>query len=340
MEITLSEFIISLASKKDKPLIQKFIDTYWKKGHILSRDNKFFDYQHISSNGTVNFVVAKNSQTDKLIGILGFIPTNQFDTRNTKFKIWLALWKAIKIDSNKLVGSSMIRFIIDIYPNHIIESLGVNDNVLIIYKKLGFKVGQAQQFYLLNPEISKFKLVKNPVFSSCQSAKIPHVELSEMTSKAFNQIKKSFFSDPFKSKIYYINRYEKHPYFQYMFFGLYKNGNLMAIYILRLIEINNASCLRVIDYIGDMNSMILSKPYFEELLVEFNAEYIDFLVVGWENEIFRKAGFFEVFKTKTIIPNYFSPFIKENIKINYIHKGSSLDIPVIYKGDVDQDRPN
>ena len=39
-----------------------------------------------------------------------------------------------------------------------------------------------------------------------------------------------------------------------------------------------------------------------------------------------------------IVPNYFEPFLKQNINIDYAFKSKSPY--VIFKGDSDQDRPN
>ena len=45
------------------------------------------------------------------------------------------------------------------------------------------------------------------------------------------------------------------------------------------------------------------------------------------------------FKKNIIIPNYFEPFKRENIKLRYAIWPDKKTLP-IFKGDCDQDRPN
>ena len=73
---------------------------------------------------------------------------------------------------------------------------------------------------------------------------------------------------------------------------------------------------------------------------EKNHEYIDFLCSGLSSTMMLRAGFIKV-NDDVVIPNYFEPFVKKNIFINFFTE-SSLDEENlrIFKADGDQDRPS
>ena len=83
------------------------------------------------------------------------------------------------------------------------------------------------------------------------------------------------------------------------------------------------------------------KKHFQNLLLLEDSEYVDILNYGISVKIFEKLGFSKLdFSTdKIIIPNFFNPFVQENIKIEFSYK-SDYDDFVIFRGDGDQDRPS
>ena len=76
--------------------------------------------------------------------------------------------------------------------------------------------------------------------------------------------------------------------------------------------------------------------FIEEKLTEY--EYVDFYCLGFEESYILKAGFTLREENDTnIIPNFFSPFVQENIDI---WVDSSKEGCLFFKADGDQDRPN
>ena len=73
-----------------------------------------------------------------------------------------------------------------------------------------------------------------------------------------------------------------------------------------------------------------------------NVEYLDFYYFGIPNKYLLDTGFkIKKKNSKNILPNYFEPFSKKNININYaIKKGSLKHNHFLFKGDCDQERPN
>jgi hypothetical protein len=112
-----------------------------------------------------------------------------------------------------------------------------------------------------------------------------------------------------------------------------------SILISRELECNEVKVLRIIDFIGDCEQLSEIGNAIEAVMNKNDYEYVDFYLGGLKLDAIEKAGF----KLKTdddlnCIPNYFEPFIQENISLHYFTT-SEKDF-LIFKGDGDQDRPN
>ncbi len=70
-----TRYEIRLANSSDIDLIMDFIDKYWKKGHIMSRDRDLFRYEYQDGN-QINFILAIDKNTDywKVSLVLSDVP--------------------------------------------------------------------------------------------------------------------------------------------------------------------------------------------------------------------------------------------------------------------------
>ena len=101
-------------------------------------------------------------------------------------------------------------------------------------------------------------------------------------------------------------------------------------------------CIRIVDYIGRIIYMSEVKNQIQEYLQTNLLEYIDFVEVGLEAKELIEAGFVNrKHYDDVIVPNYFEPFLQENIDLDYAFKTVVADSkPIFFKADADQDRPN
>ena len=141
---------------------------------------------------------------------------------------------------------------------------------------------------------------------------------------------------------YIINRYFNHPNYKYKIYILRDNQKyLCSLLVVRKIRFKNSSLLRLVDYQGNKN--FLSRIYtpLQELLKAEKSEYIDFYQHGLAEKIFKNSGFINTEETNFIVPNYFEPFVRKKIKLNFAYKSSVKNKKIyFFKGDGDQDRPN
>jgi hypothetical protein len=229
-----------------------------------------------------------------------------------------------------------------------IMSAGINLDTIGIYKYLGYSTGKLEHFFLPNKNLLNNKIGKIPKklkklnFESRINKKY---DILKITSK---NLKEKFpFSSyrlriPFKDWNYFNSRYFLHPNFRYQIYGIFLKKKLISIIIMREVKMKSSSILRIIDFYGEEEPFKYLSDFFYGLIIANNYEYIDLLCYGMKKKIIESAGFIEVpIKSKKIvIPNYFDPFLKENIPIYfYVNKKLNSNLR-IFKGDGDQDRPN
>jgi hypothetical protein len=96
------------------------------------------------------------------------------------------------------------------------------------------------------------------------------------------------------------------------------------------------------DYLGNENDIIYISKYLYQIVIDNDYEYIDFMCYGFNDDNLKEACFTKINleSNDLIVPNYFSPFVQENIKINFMADTKELDKIRIFKADGDQDRPN
>lgn len=326
---------ISFCDNSDLEKLQKFIHEKWKKNHILAIDKTLIDFQHKSKNG-YNFVISKN-EDNQITAILGFIPLYKFDENLINpTDIWLAIWKVDEAIAEPGIGFSLLKWLEKQIRPQSIGSVGINADVKRIYDILGYKTGILNHYFILNPKFKKLSIAQSnceqkPNYKSQSSSVVKEITIEDIDNVGFTHV-------PLKSKNYIINRYLKHPYYKYILLGAYVDNLLKAVIIVRKIEINQSSCLRIVDIQGALSGINSIYDSIITILESHNSEYIDCLNFGISVSLFLDLGF-NLRNSDTIIPNYFEPFLQKNIDILFAYKSNNADY-VIFKGDSDQDRPN
>ncbi|MBT5403283.1 MAG: hypothetical protein HOL28_07545 [Crocinitomicaceae bacterium] len=282
--------------------LQKFIDTYWKKNHILAHSQELLDYQHKNTlENRYNFVVAHNVITDEFDIILGFIPRNQYDSSYKNKDIWLAIWKRNDKEIPRGLGKKMLDFLEEDYQPNSIGSIGINDAIEQLYLKRGWTSGILNLWYFIKPN------------------KLISFEKSDVEENDY------FLNPSPKSNAYYENRYDKHPFYNYK--------TIQGV-VYRKIETDLGTCLRIVDF---KQKYYLDGYCLNEILITEHADYIDCLNHGISDDQFHKMGFHKR-ADNVFITQWFEPLSQgvKNIKFAYKSKNEYT----IMKGDSDQDRPN
>ena len=331
----MENYTIRYATKEDIPNIKRFIDENWKKNHILTRKEDFFEWQYTSDK--LDYVLGIDADGN-IQGMLGFISYDDNDDRD----IATSMWKANA--GTSFLGIKLLMYVMDKEPHRTLFSPGINvKTTRDIYERMQFKMGRMNQWYRL-------RKVESYVIAKIVDARIPKYILACETVAvryfAFEDLKEDFDfekhvskqSVPYKSLSYLKRRYFEHPIYEYLIYGIKQDGSeTNAVIVLRIQECNGAKALRFVDCIGNTEVLGNITHILDELLDEFNTEYIDMYEKGGDSNILQKAGWIKLDETDNIIPNYFSPYEQINVDINYCTSDENI---VLFRGDGDQDRPN
>lgn len=325
---------IRLAVYEDIPVIMRFIDQYWKKGHILALNRELFEWQY-TNDQIVNMVIGIDHEGN-IQGILGFIPYGNGSDKD----IALALWKANQVKS--FLGIRLLAYLKKEVPHRNIVCTGINlETTSKIYLQMGMTIGTMTQWYRLS-SVEKFKIAK------VEYSEIPKVGLSKNSLqqlKSFEETKEFFElygidegHVPFKSAAYICKRYFNHPIYKYLIYGVKgENGKNCALIVLRIQEYRDAKTVRFVDCVGSASVIQTITTELDQIMIDHGAEYIDLYETGLNPEKLKEAGWIPVKESGNIIPNYFSPYEQRIIDIHYCTSDKNA---VLFRGDGDQDRPS
>lgn len=331
------KYDIRLARIDDIESIMTFIDTYWRKGHILGTNRELFEYEHVDG-GMVNFLLAVERSDNSIVGLLGFIPASH---DLVKLDIWTGIWK-VKNGVMPLLGMEMYKRLSGMVNAR--SLLGVGDNqetTGFLLKKLTktFHTWRMEHYYFLEKkgDYQLAKITHMPIDSNSRKAETIAIRID--TIDAMKELVDILQCQKFPYKdLWYINhRYFHHPLFKYHVYEL-KKGRSKAIIVFRVQECNGSGALRIVDYIGDQTCFSGINNFIRNCLRIYNCEYADFYVHGFERNSIMAAGFCERTEDDSnIIPDYFSPYEQRNIEI---YVSGNIEDGLFCKADGDQDRPN
>ncbi|MDN3679455.1 hypothetical protein QWZ04_03805 [Vibrio tapetis subsp. quintayensis] len=324
----------------DVEAIMNYIGEHWRSNHIMSRDVELFLYE-FKEQDTINMILAIDEETNEIVGIHGFMKSA---LNSTLFDVWGSFWHIRDDVRAPMLGAMLIRNLKKFTPYRNRLEIGINKKTTEKIYKSFFKdsVSLMDHFYLLNEEYKDdFKIAKIVDFAHGQycenSLDVSFGKISNTSDVDFTYINNDIEQVPYKNSEYLIKRYFKHPHYKYCIYKL-EGKQSMALLIGREVEVSNRKVFRVIDYVGDRTLLSYSGSFLANLVRDFKYEYIDLYSFGFESNILKSAGFVQrTSDDLNVIPNYFSPYIQENIDIYVSYKNKNA---LFFKGDGDQDRPN
>ena len=322
--------------------LESFIDNHWKKGHALVKSRALLDFQHLNKDEKCyNFIVAENNETKEYDALVGFIPTSQYDknlAHNGDY--WGAIWKFREDISNDEINNAAFYIWKRIFKQPSFQSyaaIGISQIAKRIYEVSRIPVAILSQYYIANESMNEFVIGENLAKGSAStSAQISTIRVVDID--CIEDVEATY--RPAKSVEYLKNRYQQHPIYKYMFWGIYTNI-LEAVFVVRKVDVGDSCVLRVVDVLGNMAEIGNIYDDVQKILNKYGAEYLDFMNFGIEKSIFTQMGFhqLDLAQNDIILPNYFEPFEKRNVIMEVAYK-ANYDNYVAFKGDSDQDRPN
>lgn len=326
-----------MANLDDIKTIMSFIDTYWKKNHLVGCNRDFFNYEFVHGN-RVGFYLAIDKETKNINACLGVYFYNDVYVKGES-DLSGGMFLASPECRVPFIGMELFKhFLKDMNPRAYI-SPGVNPRTAkpLIERILKQEVGTMKHYYILNREIDYsianiIDVKSNPYLEGEKNIKV---------FKNADEMYKDFDDDyykknciPYKDRWFIEKRYFNHIKYNYDMISI--TENLVAVG--RIIEVNGSKCFRIVDLLGNRQEYVKLARSIYAFIVENECEYADLYEVGLDDEQLIAAGFIlRDVEDKNIIPNYFEPYEKQNVEIYYHRINQNA---VILKGDGDQDRPN
>ncbi len=333
-----------VCEREDLPRLLTFIDTYWKKNHILVRSKEILDFQYYNRDeDKYDFVLAENTLTGELDGIRGWIRVAQYDPALAVYdEVWSAVSKVrTDVENNeiKVLGSYLWRYL---EKHKGFGTVGISRFSFAMHTAIRHKTCSMGQYFILNHKTKDYKIATIPTdyqYPVCNAETNWYLREIEDINAVEDDAVTAYYR-PFKSKTYLINRFAKHPVYKYHFYGIYEREVLRTILVGKFVEINESKILRIVDVLGSLEDVGCLYYDFLTILKETESEYVDFLCFGIEEGVFQRMGFdiLNPEQNELIIPNYFEPFEAQNIVINGAYKPAERYC--MFKADADQDRPS
>ncbi len=322
-----------------------FIDVHWKHGHSLALSRELLDFQHFDKDkNCYNFLVAENKETGEYDALIGFIPVAQYDRNLVENgDYWGAIWKIRDDVQNPELNAAAFflwRSLFKLPYFHSYAAIGISGIARRIYEVSRIPVDYLRQYYIRNDRINDYKIASFPMGGQNASVLSDESYTLRLAGNAeWDKMSVKGEYAPFKSPLYFCHRFANHPVYRYQFIEVRKSGILESVWAVRIVRSGGSSAIRIVDVLGRLPNACV-KGQLLDILYRTKAEYMDLMNFGLPEETFIKMGF-ELLDLdgKTIVPDYFEPFERRNVKIEiaYKTKGGTY---TAFKADSDQDRPN
>lgn len=333
-----------LAKRNDIPAIMEYIDTCWRKGHILGKNRELFEYEFCDGDD-VHFLLAIDRKTGCIEGLDGYYYTSSRRTPK-EFDVWGSMWSVRKDHKNlPLLGIAIANNYFEKVGFRYEIGVGVNAMTATPLHQEHFNVatGILKHYYMLK-RMSEYRIAKivEPHYYDIDTQQETYALVQ---ADSIDQVNSRFHFEnkittyPYKDGWYVGHRFFEHPIYKYnVMLIMNSNDEADAVMVLRNVELFGHHVLRIVDYMGDI--AVLKKVRNQVYnLMDNTCEYIDFYCYGYDEKAILNAGFTERKKEdENIIPSYFEPFEQKNVE--YWFNSDAKDNFVICKADADQDRPN
>ena len=333
------DITIRFANLDDTDRIMAAIKNHWDSNHILALNKEFFLYVFAGNKDTLNFVIAEDKNTYEIAGFLGYIRY----ASSHPCSISPIMWKALE-KKGGFLGLKMLLLLVNNDSFDFIFSVGLNPKTIPIYQSLRFHTGKLDHYYrILDKKSYMIAEIKNKTILPVSSSEF-EISLIENISSFYQVSDAPIFSTkkvfPVKDINYFRHRFFEHPIYSYKIFFICSKHTKekKAGFVCREVEQFGTKILRIVDFIGDEVYFAGISMALQNLIDQYNYEYIDCYSYGMSENTMNKAGFVKrVDDDSNIIPNYFDPFVRTNVGLDFYT--NQLDNIRLFKSDADQDHP-
>ena len=359
------------------PELQAFIDTHWRRGHILARDADLlrWQYRHLDDSDHLSVLIAQ--EEERILGFLGRIPVGFSYYGERLPAIWLAMWMVVPDVRSRFVGLGLLREI-NRHNFKIVGGLGLNENTGTIFPNRGFEVYEIIPRWvrvMFPPDLERI-LAQHPERYPSEAWKawrrtaqsgvppaVPTVRLVDWSEDVANRWDRAW-RERFAPRLlgtwrdaeYLRWRYVDHPCFRYVlcFAENTANGALVGLLVYRVETVRNREekVLRIVEFLSEeasASTLVRAVLDAEEAL---NVAFADFYCTSEAfAEPLEAAGFMQEDRMPAPLPHLFQPLDFGRTQLNgafWVNPTLADNSHTFFRtrslyvtsSDGDQDRPN
>ncbi len=326
---------IRRARYEDIANIMRFMDEHWKPGNILAKNQDFFEWQFVDGD-KLNMFLGEDDESGKIYGIMGAIVYN----RSSNPDVSGCTWQVIK-SCNPMLGLDLSEYMYTQLNGRYNCAAGLSNKAVRLNELLGYNITEMDHYYrLADREDYKIARVadKNILVTEETGYSLESIYSVEEMQQIISEetLAAQILS---KDYAYIEKRYFGHPIYHYDFWKIVdeKRGS-HSVLITRDEIMQDRRVCEIIDHYGRMEDLGKIAGALDRLMEEREYEFVDVYSYGIPVEIYEQGGFVRCDQhSENIIPNYFHPFVQENIPLKMIDYG--LPGLRLFRGDGDQDRP-
>lgn len=299
----------------------------WKLPLVNLPEYFSFYYQ---SGETLQYALAEDN--GELLAAAGYIRAcNQANS-----DIWVSVWVAKK--GHNGVGLDLMDALPRLTGASVVACNNIRPKTMAFYRFLGWHAERVPHYYRLSGQ-DRYTLAKITDPTVLPVSGDLTLEQVADPQRIFTLGLPQTSHTPKKDAWYLARRYFAFPHLTYQVYCARENEQLLAYLVTRVVDSGCGRVLRIVDYIGENETLPRLGSAIDQLLHAANAEYAECYCAGIPAEIFACAGFSERTEQSTnILPNYLTPPLFENTE--YYYFTNQPENFVLFKADGDQDRPN
>lgn len=326
---------IRRAVKEDIPNIMCFMDEHWKKGNILAKNREFFEWQFVDGD-QLNMFIGIDEESGNIYGMIGAVVYSKRKNPD----ISGCTWQVIK-SRNPRLGLELADYMAAQLGVRYNFGAGLSQKSVKINQVLGCVITDMDHYYrLADREDYKIARVVNKIKPVAEETgySLEHIYSVEEMRQIITE---EALAERILSKDYgYIKkRYFEHPVYHYDIWKIVdEKGESRSVLITRDETMQDRRICKIIDHYGRMEDLGKITAALDQLIQERGYEFVDVYSYGIPTEIYEQAGLIRCdADSANIIPNYFHPFVQENISLKMVKPG--IGGLKLFRGDGDQDRP-